>query len=70
MSISLSRSSITNVDIDEFREFFLTHGWKRTERAYGTSSDVIMQLIAKAGGHELLAERAKRQKCGRKAGGR
>lgn len=70
MSVSLSRSSITNVDIEEFREFFLVHGWKRTERTYGTSSAVIMQLIAKAGGHELLAERAKRQSCGRKAGGR
>lgn len=67
MSVTLSRSSIADVDIDEFRAFFVEHGWKKAERAYGQAN--VMPLIAKAGGHAVLAERAKRQPCGRKAGG-
>lgn len=57
------------VDIQEFREVFLRRGWRGIERNYGSSSPVLMQLIAKAGGPALLAERAAVQRCGRKAGG-
>jgi len=58
------------VNIEEFRDVFLRRGWRGIERNYGSSSAVLMQLIAKAGGPALLAERARVQRCGRKAGAR
>jgi hypothetical protein len=70
MSVALSRKSIDTVDIEEFRGFFVANGWRKSERAYGCCTGVLMQLIAKAGGADLLAERRAVQPCGRKAGGR
>lgn len=58
------------VDIEEFRDVFLKRGWRGIERNYGSSSAVLMRLIAAAGGLDLLRERAAVQKTGRKAGGR
>jgi hypothetical protein len=58
----------TGVDIAEFRDVFLRRGWRGIERNYGTSSEVLLRLIAAAGGDALLAERAAIQRCGRKAG--
>lgn len=60
---------MNGIDIGEFRDVFLRRGWRGIERNYGCSSAVLMQLIAKAGGPALLAERAALQKTGRKAGG-
>lgn len=64
------QSRLDTVDINEFRSVFLRSGWRGIERNYGMSSAVLMQLIAKAGGPELLAERRAVQRTGRKAGGR
>lgn len=52
-----------------FRETFVAGGWKTAEKRYGASNSVLMQWIAACGGPVLLAERAARQKTGRKAGG-
>lgn len=61
---------IDQIDPAEVREVFLRGGWKSLERTYGMSNAVLMQLIAKAGGSALLAERRAVQRTGRKAGGR
>jgi len=63
-------SSVAHIDVEEIRGVFLKSGWKGMERTYGLSNSRLMQLIAKAGGPELLAERRAVQKTGRKAGGR
>lgn len=63
-------TTIAAVDPQEFGAFFIAKGHKACERAYGVSNAVLRQLIAKAGGPALLAERAKYQRCGRKAGAR
>jgi hypothetical protein len=70
MRTTLSRNAVATVNPAEFRDVFLRGGWKLAERTYGVSNAVLMQLIAKAGGAELLAERRAVQRCGRKAGGR
>ena len=61
---------IMDTDPAEIRAVFLKGGHRLLERCYGRSNEVTRQLIAKAGGAELLAERARVQKCGRRAGGR
>lgn len=61
--------SIAETDPAEVRDVFLRRGWRGLERNYGHSSAVLMQLIERAGGKALLAERAAMQRCGRKAGG-
>lgn len=61
--------SILQTDPAEVRDVFLRRGWKGLERNYGHSNDVLMQLIARAGGPALLAERRAIQTCGRRAGG-
>lgn len=61
-------NTIAAVDPNEFRDVFLRGGHKLAERTYGVSNAVLRQLIVRAGGPALLAERAKRQPCGRKAG--
>lgn len=70
MTVTYRPAPALNADPAEVRDVFLRKGWRGLERNYGSSSAVLMQLIAKAGGPELLAERAKLQRCGRKAGKR
>lgn len=62
--------TIRCTDPAEVRAVFLKGGHKALERCYGRSNEVTRQLIAIAGGAELLAERARVQRCGRKAGRR
>jgi len=66
----MSRGNILTTDPEEVRAVFLKRGWKGLERNYGYSNDVLMQLIERAGGKALLADRAAIQSCGRLAGGR
>lgn len=63
-------SNVNHTDPAEVRAVFLARGWRGLEKNYGHSSPVLMQLIERAGGKALLAERAALQKCGRKAGGK
>jgi len=63
-------SRVSQINPAEVRSVFLRSGWRGMERTYGLSNAVLMQLIAKAGGPELLAERRRVQRTGRKAGGR
>lgn len=70
MSVTYRPPTIPAVDPAEVRAVFLRGGWRLLERNYGSSSAVLQQLIALAGGPELLAERRKVQRCGRKAGKR
>lgn len=63
-------SSVAHIDVEEIRAVFLKSGWKGMERTYGLGNSRLMQLIAKAGGPALLAERRAVQATGRKAGGR
>jgi hypothetical protein len=53
----------------DFRAVFLKGGWKLAERTFGCSNAVLMQWIAASGGPDLLSERARVQRCGRRAGG-
>jgi hypothetical protein len=62
------RTVISDTDPAEIRALFLKGGHRMLERCYGRSNDVTRQLIAKAGGPALLAERAAVQGCGRRAG--
>jgi len=55
-------------ELREFASVFLSRGWKGVERTFGNSNDVLLKKIAACGGPALLQERARRQKCGRKAG--
>jgi hypothetical protein len=64
----MNPTAIMNTDPAEVRELFLRGGHRLLERCYGRSNDVTRQLIAKAGGAALLAERAQVQKFGRRAG--
>jgi len=66
----MNGAAILDTDPGEIRALFLKGGHRALERCYGRSNDVTRQLIAKAGGAELLAERRKVQRCGRRAGGR
>ncbi|WEK42965.1 MAG: hypothetical protein P0Y64_16730 [Candidatus Sphingomonas colombiensis] len=68
MSVAHRPNVVATADPAEVRDVFLRLGWRGLERNYGSSSPVLMQLIAKAGGPELLAERAAVQSCGRRAG--
>lgn len=61
-------SAVMTADPTEVRELFLKGGHRLLERCYGRSNDVTRQLIAKAGGAALLAERASVQTKGRRAG--
>jgi hypothetical protein len=63
-------TSASQIDPAEFRAVFLKGGWKSVERTYGFGNSKLMQLLAAAGGKDLLAERRAVQKTGRKAGGR
>lgn len=70
MSVTYRGGYVMTVDPAEVREVFLRSGWRGMERNYGSSSAVLMQLIARAGGKALLAERAAVQRSGRRAGGK
>lgn len=61
-------SSAIAADPAEVREVFLRGGWRALERNYGASTPVLLQLIARAGGAALLAERRAIQTSGRRAG--
>jgi hypothetical protein len=63
-------TSVSQIDPAEIREVFLKGGWKLMERTYGLGNSKLMQLLAAAGGKDLLAERRAVQRTGRKAGGR
>lgn len=69
MSVTYRPRPLPPVDPAEVRATFLRGGWRLLERNYGSSSPVLQQLIALAGGPALLAERAMLQGRGRKAGG-
>lgn len=68
MTVTYRPNVAITADPAEVRDIFLRKGWRGLERNYGSSSAVLQQLIAKAGGPALLAERAKLQTCGRRAG--
>ncbi|MEH3121189.1 MAG: hypothetical protein PGN16_04280 [Sphingomonas phyllosphaerae] len=65
---NVRQSSAISADPVEVRAVFLRGGWRALERNYGASTPVLLQLIAKAGGPALLAERAAVQTNGRRAG--
>lgn len=48
--------------IVEFRQSFIERGWRGIERDFGSSTAVNRKLIERAGGQELLAARAARNR--------